>query len=181
MGARRVMRVITEVAGEAQGLVPVEVLGRIPGALGPVAEEIFRFLCPEWGPSGDLFLSVNFIDEGQMSELNHRFMGEGHPTDVLSFPIHASGGKFTCPAPLPECLLGDIMVCLPRVLENALEAGHSPVKELSLVLVHGLLHLLGWNHETEEGRREMWDIQGHYLERVERCLTPPERRADPGA
>jgi len=73
------------------------------------------------------------------------------------------------------------MVCLPRVLENALEAGHSPVKELSLVLVHGLLHLLGWNHETEEGRREMWDIQGHYLERVERCLTPPERRADPGA
>ncbi|HON34131.1 MAG: rRNA maturation RNase YbeY [Thermovirgaceae bacterium] len=175
------MRVITEVTGETQGLVPVEVLDGIPGALGPVAEEVFRFLCPEWNSSGDLFLSVHFIDEGEMSELNRRFMGEGHPTDVLSFPIHASSGGFCCPTSLPECLLGDIMVCLPRVLENALEAGHPPVRELALVLVHGLLHLLGWDHETEEGRREMWDIQGHFLERVERCLTPPEEGAGPGA
>ena len=175
------MRVITEVIGEAQGLLPVDVLGGIPKALGPVVEEVFRFLCPEWNPSGVLFLSVHFIDERRMAELNGRFMGEGQPTDVLSFPIHVSGGGFSCPTSLPECLLGDIMVCLPRVLENAQEAGRPPVRELALVLVHGLLHLLGWDHETEEGMSEMWDIQGRYLERVERCLNPPEGWAGPGA
>lgn len=85
-----------------------------------------------------------------MSRLNGRFMGEDYPTDVLSFPIHASDGVFSCPPDLPECLLGDIMICAEKVLENASEAGHSPLSELSLVLVHGLLHLFGWDHETEE-------------------------------
>jgi probable rRNA maturation factor len=118
---------------------------------------------------------VNFVDEDEMSELNSRFMGDSRPTDVLSFPIHVSGGGFACPNSLPECLLGDIMIYLPRVFENASEAGHPPTKELALVLVHGLLHLLGWDHETEERRLEMWDIQEQYLERVERSLTTPGR------
>lgn len=174
------MRIITEVTGEARGLMPGEILDRIPSALETAVEEIFRSLCPGWDPSGDLFLSVNFIDEDEMSELNSRFMGEDQPTDVLSFPIHVSGGEFNCPTFLPECLLGDIMICLPRVFENASEAGHPPAKELALVLIHGLLHLLGWDHETEERRLEMWDFQEQYLEKVKRSLTPPEERLDPG-
>jgi probable rRNA maturation factor len=72
------------------------------------------------------------------------------------------------------------MICLPRVFENASEAGHPPAKELALVLTHGLLHLLGWDHETEERRLEMWDFQEQYLEKVKRSLTPPEERLDPG-
>ena len=165
------MKVLTEVTDASQEVLPGGIIERIPGALGSVAEEAFLTLCPGWDRTGEILLSVSFIDEEEMSRLNGRYMGEDYPTDVLSFPIHASDGVFSCPPDLPECLLGDIMICPAKVLENASEAGHSPLRELSLVLVHGLLHLFGWDHETEKKRLEMWEVQKRYRDRVERYLA----------
>lgn len=122
------------------------------------------------GVDGDCELSVMFVDESTIAELNGRFMDVDGPTDVLSFPIDGepdppgrwpdSGGPGPDrieddPEDLP-LLLGDVVVC-PLVAErNAPEHAGSTDDELALLVVHGILHLLGMDHATDEERSEMW-------------------------
>jgi probable rRNA maturation factor len=112
------------------------------------------------GVRGGAEVSLLFVDEPTIAELNERFLGVPGPTDVLSFPLADdaagagrepdSGG--TGPGePLedqPPDLLGDVVVC-PKVAEaNARRDGVSYDDELALLIVHGTLHLLGWDHEV---------------------------------
>jgi probable rRNA maturation factor len=80
-----------------------------------------------------------------MLRLNEDFAGEHHATDVLSF--EGAGAD-----------LGDIAVSWPAVERQARDYGHSPDTELALLCVHGLLHLLGWDHYEPVERREMWRL-----------------------
>ena len=95
-------------------------------------------------------LSVSFVDDEEMSELHRRFMGEEGPTDVLSFPMNDDEGGVR--------LLGDVVIAPALAARNNgdLEA------ELRLLLVHGILHLLGYDHEEDLARGEMWARQERY-------------------
>ncbi|MFZ0667274.1 MAG: rRNA maturation RNase YbeY [Acidimicrobiales bacterium] len=127
---------------------------------------------------GEVEVSLLFVDEDSMAELNERFLGEVGPTDVLAFPIEDEpepGGRSpdeggtgpggpTEPDEIP-LLLGDVVVC-PSVAErNAAERGVGLVAEVELLVVHGLLHLLGMDHEEDEEAQQMERRQSDLLAR----------------
>ncbi len=97
-------------------------------------------------------LDVAFVSRVKMRSLNRKFRGKDAPTDVLSFPaleIFARQGH-----------LGDVVICAPILEAQAKERGHSPRDELQVLLVHGLLHLLGYDHEKskrESAEMERWE------------------------
>jgi probable rRNA maturation factor len=96
-------------------------------------------------------LSVSFVDGEEMSELHGEYLGDPGPTDVLSFPLDDADGEGIR-------LLGDVVVC------PAYAAGNNDdlAAELRLLLVHGVLHLLGHDHEDDAERAEMWTKQERY-------------------
>jgi probable rRNA maturation factor len=102
-------------------------------------------------------LSVSFVESGEIEELHERFMDEPGPTDVLSFPLDEAEG----PAGEGDQTrhLGDVVVA-PAEAERNNPA--DPDGELRLLLVHGILHLLGYDHEDEDARTRMWERQEHY-------------------
>jgi len=93
-------------------------------------------------------LSVSFVTPDEIEELHVRFMGEEGPTDVLSFP---QDDKY---------LLGDVVICPEVAAENDPDVE----SEVRMLLVHGILHLLGYDHEEDAERAQMWARQEHYLE-----------------
>jgi probable rRNA maturation factor len=111
-------------------------------------------------------LSVMLVDLKHMERLHEVYMGEPGPTDVLAFPQDDldSGAPVTGSDDVPEALLGDVVLC-PQVAERqALTAGHSPKAELHLLAVHGILHLLGYDHADVEEEQEMVAVQTRLLE-----------------
>ena len=92
-------------------------------------------------------LTLSFVDDPEIRELNKTYRRKDKPTDVLSFPLGEKGsdGLF---------YLGDIVISIPRAREQAAEIGHPLERELEILTVHGFLHLLGYDHdaghETEE-------------------------------
>jgi probable rRNA maturation factor len=96
--------------------------------------------------AGPVELSVSLVSEGEMTELHRRYLHEAGPTDVLSFTMDEEG------------LLGDVVIC-PAVASAQREDLEA---ELRLLLVHGILHLLGYDHQQEAERRAMWVRQERY-------------------
>lgn len=123
------------------------------------------------GVAEGVTLTVLTTDDGTLRDLNLRFLGIDAPTDVLSFPEAAE-------APLGEGeppSLGDIAISVPTAVRQASELGHPLSDELSHLLVHGILHLCGYEHEAggEEAarmrsreERYLGDIRGHGQERA---------------
>jgi probable rRNA maturation factor len=106
-------------------------------------------------------LSVSFVETGEIEELHERFMDEPEPTDVLSFPLDEAEGPAKEGAKDGDGarLLGDVVVA-PAEAERNNPA--DPEGELRLLLVHGILHLLGYDHEEEDARTRMWERQERY-------------------
>ena len=97
-----------------------------------------------------------------MSELHVTWMDESGPTDVLSFPMdELRPGRED--QPLPEGMLGDIVLCPSVAATQAQAAGHSTLHELHILTVHGLLHLLGFDHAEPEEEKEMFGLQGEIV------------------
>ena len=96
--------------------------------------------------TGPVELSVSLVTRAEMAGLHERYLGEPGPTDVLSFTIGEDG------------LLGDVVIC-PEV---ARDQNPDLQAELRLLLVHGILHLLGYDHEEDEERTAMWERQHRY-------------------
>jgi len=110
----------------------------------------------------DAELAIVLVDEGAMEQLHVQWMDEPGPTDVLSFPMDELRPG-TEDDPTPPGLLGDIVLC-PQVAEVQAEAAnHSLLEELFLLTVHGLLHLLGFDHAEPAEEREMFGIQRDIL------------------
>lgn len=103
-------------------------------------------------------VSVAFVDEEQMTQLHEQWMNEPGPTDVLSFPMDdLTPGPES--GPRPRGILGDIVVC-PSFAENqARNAGHAREIEVDVLIAHGMLHLLGFDHAEPEEHREMFGLQ----------------------
>ncbi|MDE0665880.1 MAG: rRNA maturation RNase YbeY [Acidimicrobiaceae bacterium] len=103
-------------------------------------------------------LGLRFVDPGAMSELNSSHMGSAGPTDVLAFPIDGTGDSVHPPEQIP--LLGDVVVCPAYAAEQAPEhagGGHdgSLGDELALLVVHGVLHVLGYDHQSDADAETM--------------------------
>ena len=103
--------------------------------------------------------SVILTDDEEVHKLNKEYRGIDRTTDVLSFALN-DGGAF----PGPVNMLGDIYISIDKMMEQAKEYGHSEKRELSFLAVHGLLHLLGYDHTLgEKEEKEMFDLQKEIL------------------
>jgi probable rRNA maturation factor len=96
---------------------------------------------------GSAELSVLFVTSDHIRQLNARFANENHPTDVLAFPMMEEEDG--------ALLLGDVVVCPAVAEKNATQLGHSIGAELEALVVHGTLHLLGYDHQGEEDKAKM--------------------------
>lgn len=107
-------------------------------------------------------LSITFVDDKAMSELHEEWMDLEGPTDVMSFPMdelrEGREGELA-----PEGLLGDIVICPTVAAQQARIAGHSSEEEMLLLLTHGILHLLGYDHVEPEEERVMFTLQRKLL------------------
>ncbi len=116
------------------------------------------------GPSeGEL--TVRIGSEAAIRNLNRRFMGLDEVTDILSFPAAAPGAE--------DPYLGDIFIAYPQAERQAQAGGHAVDKELQLLVVHGVLHLLGHDHEAAAQKQRMWAVQSEILHRLGNTLSPP--------
>jgi probable rRNA maturation factor len=95
----------------------------------------------------DAEVALILLDPEPMRALNREYRGRDEVTDVLAFPIDE---RDELPTGMPR-LLGDVVICLDRCAEQAAEHGNTPGAELVVLAVHGVLHLLGYDHETDEG------------------------------
>ena len=107
-------------------------------------------------------LSVLAVDVDTMSALHQQWMDEEGPTDVLSFPMDELRPGTQDEEPEPG-LLGDVVLCPAVAAPQAAAAGHSTDDELDLLTVHGILHLLGYDHAEPDEEREMFGLQAELL------------------
>jgi len=172
-------------AADEQNDHPVEALrwARLAGAV-----------LEEEGLSGDAELSVLFVDEMSIAELNSRFLGQDGPTDVLAFPIDEepvesgrspdSGGTGPGLPSEPEdapVLLGDIVICPAVAFRNAAEHAGTFEDEIALLIVHGLLHLMGMDHDEDDEAEEMEAKERELLARHHGAVRPEAWPARAGA
>lgn len=107
-------------------------------------------------------LCIKAVDEATIAQLNEQWMDKEGPTDVLSFPMDELRPGLVDSEP-EEGVLGDLMLCPAVAARQAEEAGHTTVAELELLTVHGILHLLGYDHAEPEEHREMFGLQDELL------------------
>lgn len=106
-------------------------------------------------------LTILFVDPDPIAELHERWMSLEGPTDVMSFPmdeLRPGDGKTTM-----EGVLGDLVICPWVAAQQAAAAGHSTMQEMMLLTIHGILHLLGYDHVTPEQERQMFGLQRQLL------------------
>lgn len=110
-------------------------------------------------------LSVLLVAAEAMAELHQQWMEEQGPTDVLAFPMDElrPGGPAAEEVAEPG-QLGDVVLCPQVATEQAAAAGHTPAEELSMLATHGLLHLLGYDHEEPAEERQMFGLQAQLLD-----------------
>lgn len=108
-------------------------------------------------------VSLSFVDDEAIQSLNREYRGVDSPTDVLSFPMLSEDEWDSLE---PEDLLGDIIISIPTAIRQSEQYGHSFERELGFLLVHGFLHLLGYDHETEEQEQEMFALQERILQQA---------------
>lgn len=118
-------------------------------------------------------ITLVITNDEAMHDLNRRFRGVDRPTDVLSFADDTRGPFVGGAAGFPR-YLGDIVVSLPRAQEQAQEAGGTLMEELELLVVHGTLHLLGYDHAEPEEKERMWGAQGEILKLLNIDIALPE-------
>jgi len=113
-------------------------------------------------------VSLVFTDSGTVRKLNRDYRGVDRSTDVLAFYMVAykEADAFVFP-PDGVTRLGEVIVSYPQAVQQAKEQGHSPEKELALLVIHGLLHLLGYDHEEPEEEAKM---RMREKELLEKCL-----------
>jgi probable rRNA maturation factor len=172
-------------AADEQKAAPVDTLRWVRLAEAVLADE---------GVRGDAELSMLFVDEEAISDLNQRFLGKTGPTDVLAFPIDEepaesgrspdSGGTgpgFSSDPDEAPTLLGDVVICPAVALRNAPEHAGTYEDELALLVVHGVLHLLGMDHLDDDEAELMEAKERELLGRHHVPAAPTTPDADGSA
>ena len=145
------------------------------GKLEDVLEEELPLLYEEIENYEEIEVSVSFLDREEIREINKNYRGIDEPTDVLSFPLWEEEGRFAPALPFGLLPLGDILICLG---EAEREHELNRPEAFSLVLAHGFLHLLGWNHDTPEKERSMWERQELLKSKLLRAIEAAEERVE---
>jgi probable rRNA maturation factor len=109
-------------------------------------------------------LSIKLVDEDTMARYHVEFLDLPGPTDVMSWPMDELKPGSDDDAEPPLGHLGDIALCPTVAAAQGAKAGHGTWAELELLTVHGILHLLGYDHAEAAEKAEMWDVQGRVLE-----------------
>lgn len=110
-------------------------------------------------------LSITFVNNERIQEINREYRDKDQPTDVISFAMEDMGeGEMEIVGVDMPRMLGDIIISIPRTKEQAEEYGHSFERELGFLAVHGFLHLLGYDHMTEEEEKVMFGRQKEILD-----------------
>jgi probable rRNA maturation factor len=124
-------------------------------------------------------LSIIAVTTDAMAELHERWMDEPGPTDVMSFPMDELVEESRRPdaSTMGPALLGDIVLCPEFAKAQARSAGHSLDDELHLLTVHGVLHLLGYDHAEPDEEREMFALQATLLSDWRRSRSAAAARA----
>ncbi|ANU12892.1 Metal-dependent hydrolase YbeY, involved in rRNA and/or ribosome maturation and assembly [Planococcus halocryophilus Or1] len=112
----------------------------------------------------DSEVSVTFVTNEMIRDINREYRGKDQPTDVISFAMEEMGeGETAIIGSQEPRMLGDIIISLDRTKEQAADFGHSFERELGFLAVHGFLHLLGYDHLTEEDEKKMFSRQEEIL------------------
>lgn len=118
-------------------------------------------------------LAVMVTDDAAVQELNHRHRGVDAPTDVLAFAAADEPGEPFVDASEESRYLGDVAISLERAAAQAADAGHPVSTELQLLVVHGVLHLLGYDDQSDGHRAKMWAAQSEALDALGLDINPP--------
>jgi probable rRNA maturation factor len=121
---------------------------------------LLTFCISELGLNPECELNLLLVDEPEMADLHMKWMDEPGPTDVLSFPMDEVGPNWK-----EIAILGDIVVCPAIAHAQALSASHSFEHEMSILSVHGLLHILGYDHAGPAEEKEMFALQESLIAR----------------
>lgn len=124
-----------------------------------LAEKTFNIL----NIKNDIILSVTFVDKGYIHELNKNYRGIDRPTDVISFAFLDDKNEIIKGENIPLDL-GEIYICYEVADENRKNYGNSIKREICFLFIHGLLHLLGYDHMTKEDEEIMFPLQEKILE-----------------
>jgi probable rRNA maturation factor len=109
-------------------------------------------------------VSITYVSNERIQEINREYRDKDTATDVISFAMEELGeGEVELSGVDMPRILGDIIISIPRTKEQADEYGHSFERELGFLAVHGFLHLLGFDHMTEEDEKEMFTLQKEIL------------------
>ena len=134
-----------------------------PAVFERAASETLRFA----SASDQSALTIAIEGDEALAELNREYLGIDSPTDVLSFSAneidHDTGASY----------LGDVLISLPRARAQAEAGGHSTSDELQLLVVHGVLHLVGYDHADPSEKEAMWAAQAEILKRLGCQVTIP--------
>lgn len=140
-------------------MIHIETNPSLPSAPEPKAlERAALAVLAHQSVDGDL--SIVLTDDAQLHELNRDYLGIDAPTDVLSFSASETDPETA------RRYLGDILISVPRADEQARAAGHALEAETQLLVVHGTLHLLGFDHAEDADKARMWKAQSEVLERL---------------
>lgn len=127
----------------------------------PEIERLLIFAADQEGIDEEAEVAVSFVDEDEIQAINKAYRNKDAVTDVISFALEEGEDDFEMPdAPR---VLGDIIICVKRAKEQAEEYGHSFERELGFLSLHGLLHLLGYDHMNEADEARMFGRQDEIL------------------
>jgi probable rRNA maturation factor len=128
-------------------------------------ENILAFASKKQNVEQGSEISITFVTNESIQEINREYRQKDYPTDVISFAMEELGeGEVEVVGVDMPRILGDIIISIPKAKEQAEEYGHSFMRELSFLAIHGFLHLLGFDHETEEDEKEMFSLQREILD-----------------
>ncbi|MGG1677455.1 rRNA maturation RNase YbeY [Neobacillus sp. NRS-1170] len=127
-------------------------------------ERLINFAANKQNIENHSEVSVTFVSNERIQEINREYRDKDAPTDVISFAMEeiGEGEVALIGADMPR-ILGDIIISVPKAREQAEEYGHDFLRELGFLAVHGFLHLLGYDHMTEEEEKEMFTLQKDIL------------------
>jgi rRNA maturation RNase YbeY len=130
-----------------------------------IIDDLLQFAAEKEEVAQDAELSITFVSNDRIQEINREYRDKDQPTDVISFALEEMGdGEIEIVGLDQPPMLGDIIISIPRAKEQAHEYGHSFMRELGFLAVHGFLHLLGYDHMNAEDEKKMFTKQKDILD-----------------
>lgn len=133
--------------------------------LNDIIENVITEVLASENFTADADVSVSLVDNEEIRDLNRVYRGIDSPTDVLSFSMME--GEDSLQISDMPMMLGDIVISLEKALEQSRDYGHSFEREVGYLVAHGMLHLLGYDHQTDEDRETMRLKEESVLEKLE--------------